>query len=541
MKKDVRKCLCCSADASSRGSLRVVIVGKPNVGKSTLFNRLCGKKLAIACDHPGTTRDYREYVAHFGGLTFTAVDTAGWEFGRHKEVESVTNVLRDGDACCGVIRKMALMQVEKAIASADVIMFVVDAVSGISQDDVELARLIRKSGKSLLLIVNKTDGDGSVTPEITCGIYELGFGQDPVFISALHGCGIDGLYGVLCKMLRAMVCDGQSHGGEITKYKHDQIGRSHALTVKQKAADLSVAIVGRPNVGKSTLFNVLVGEERAIVSDIAGTTKDCIEQNTVVAEKMLIITDTAGMRRRGRIEGEVEDIALSQSITAIRRSSVILLVMDATQVLTHQDIAIAKIAINEGKAIIFVINKVDLVVDKSSLQRTIMCTVEHNLRDVCSIPVVYISAIQHNGIAHLVDTIFLQFKAWGQLFSTSELNRWLSLVVEKHMPPRMAGGRRLKLKYITQKATRPPTFIIFSNFCGHFSHHYKKYVYKSLSKHFGLDGIPIRLLMNKAANPYVAQDTQRAVYNRGERSTDKSTRRRNTTVNARTTNYYKTK
>lgn len=455
---------------------KVAIIGRPNVGKSTLFNKLCGKRLSIASNIPGTTRDYKEYSAVLDNIHFIAVDTAGWE--------EKCRVLDANDSSC--VRDKMIHYTKRALSVVDVVLFLLDGQSHLTSDDIALMRLVRKSGKVVVVVVNKSEGCRVLEED---EIHRLGVVLEPVFISALHGYNLDGLRNVMGGVMRDVV------------EKYSASAQVPFVQREHNKAEFSIAIVGRPNVGKSTLFNTLLDAERAITSDVAGTTRDCIEQSVKINGKTVSLTDTAGVRRRGKVVDIVEGAALGQSITAIRRSSVILLIMDATDVFTKQDIAIAKIAINEGKPLILVVNKVDLVENKILLRKAMKESVECNFPDVYAVPTVYVSALGKRGMSNLIDITFKAFRAWQQSFSTSMLNEWLSSVTAKHLPRRTSSGLRTKLKYITQKATKPPTFMVFSN-TDSIPAAYTRYMRKSLAQSFDMRGIPIRFIFGKAKNPY---------------------------------------
>ena len=452
--------------------MKIAIIGKPNVGKSTLFNRLCAKNLAIVSEISGTTRDYKEYKAKLYDFNFIAIDTAG--LSTYKAIKTPND--------SSLLSEKITDYTKKAISISDITLFLLDGKCGISADDIIIAKMLRRSGKKYILVINKSECEGDLQ---SSDIYSLGLG-DSVFISALHNSGMDALYNAI-----------RTIASDFVDYDIENVQN------KKEKSELSIAIVGKPNAGKSTLFNALLGENRSIVSVIAGTTRDCIEQHFTINQSIATIVDTAGVRRSSKVQDDIESVALGQSITSIRRSSVILLLIDATSALTNQDLSIARIAINEGKVLILVINKIDLVSDKKLLKQTIKFSVGYNFSDVCDIPIVYISSMEKYGIDLLIDTILQKFAAWQKFCTTSKLNEWLHSAVEKHSPPKISNNKRLKLKYITQKAIRPPTFNIFTNLASKIPHSYEKYLSKSLGQYFDIKGVPIRFNTSHSPNPYV--------------------------------------
>jgi len=454
--------------------LKVAIVGKPNVGKSSLFNKLCGRKFAIVHDQPGITRDRREYLANLGDISFIAVDTAGWE-----------------DEAPDALRRDACSQSLLGAQVADVIMFVVDGKWGLSTEDIEFAKRIRKleSGR-VILVVNKSESTIVVDKN---DLYKLGLG-DPVYISVTQRLGFDSLYVAMQNILPQF-----EEGGS------DIMGLDEAIPENGSKAKIEIAFVGRPNVGKSTLFNQILGAERAIVSDIPGTTRDCISDSLKLDDSCMELIDTAGIRKKAKVDGVIENYCVGQSITAIKRANVVVLVMDARTAFEKQDMAIARIVINEGKAIVLVINKIDLVEDVKLFKENAKRCLEAYFTDVCDIPVLYISALHNQNIQQLVRRIKDTFVLWGKECSTGELNRWLKIATESHSPPLSNNGRRIKIKYVTQVAKGPPTLCLFANIPEDLPRSYQRYLKRSFASHFLLSGIPVRFIFNKGSNPYASK------------------------------------
>ncbi len=473
---------------------KIAIVGKPNVGKSTLFNKLCRKNLAIVNDIPGVTRDRKIHQAILGDLEFLLIDTAGWEF-------------VDKDI---TVKDLMRKQTTAAIEEADIVLFVIDAQDGINTYDLEFATEVRKTVKNkTILVANKSES----SKKIHCNdIFSLGLG-DAVFISSAHGLGLDQLYTALSEFGKN-INDNQDE----IELNDDFIEDSISKKIKRKKAiennkiikselipqesnlGINIAIVGRPNVGKSTLFNQIIGYDRVIVADSPGTTRDSITEQVSVDEGNFIIIDTAGIRKRNKISETIESNSLGQSITAIRRAHVVVLMMDARNPLEKQDLAIAKIAVNEGKGLIVAINKCDLIDDMSVLQEQVQDSLGHVLNDIAQIFVVYLTALTGRNVSRLLHSVESVYNHWKIQLPTSDLNRWLEGATSSYIPPTTTHGRRIKIKYITQKASRPPTFYLNSS--ADLPGHYQRYLKKSLSQCFKLKGVPLRFIIKKSNNPF---------------------------------------
>lgn len=439
----------------------VVIVGRPNVGKSTLFNRLVGRRAALVHDTPGVTRDWREGEATLGGFSFRVIDTAGLEEGRKDELES-----RVKD------------QTERALAEADLVLMLVDARAGVMPLDRHFAGWVRSSAKPTLVVANKCEGRTGES-----GVYDaysLGLG-DPVAISAEHALGLGDLYEAIAE-------------------QHAKSGLSDA-EAPARTDRIEVAIVGRPNVGKSTLTNRLIGEERLVTGPEPGTTRDAIAVDWEHDGRALRLVDTAGIRRRAKFAEAVEQLAVDDSERAIRKAGVVVLVLDAREMLHRHDLRIAEIAIEEGRALVIAANKWDLVTNRNRAARELKERIETSLPQVRGLPTVTISAFAGEGLDRLMAAVFRVHERWQREISTGTLNRWLEAALETHAPP-MVSGRRVKFRYMTQIATRPPTFALFTNLSGKTPESYMRYLANGLRDVFDLDGVPIRLRLRKSKNPF---------------------------------------
>ncbi|MHB1217944.1 MAG: ribosome biogenesis GTPase Der [Alphaproteobacteria bacterium] len=441
----------------------VVIVGRPNVGKSTLFNRLVGRRAALVHDTPGLTRDWREGEASLGGLSFRVIDTAGLEEGR-----------KDG------LEARVKEQTSRALAEADLVLMVVDARAGITPLDEHFADLIRAVSKPTLLVANKSEGRAG-----DAGFYEsysLGLG-DPIAISAEHALGLGDLYDAIA-------------------VEHEKSGVVVEEAAPKPSGRIEIAIVGRPNVGKSTLINRLLGEDRQLTGPEPGTTRDAIEIDWTYDGRLLRLVDTAGIRRRAKFGAAVEQLAVDDSERAIGKAGVVILVLDAREMLHRHDLRIAEIAIEEGRALVIAANKWDLVADRNQAARELRERIETSLPQVRGLPAVTISAASGEGLDKLMEAVFRVHGRWQREITTGALNRWLEGALEGHQPP-MAGGRRVKFRYMTQTAARPPTFALFTNLSvGKAPDSYIRYLANGLRDAFDLDGVPIRIRVRRSKNPF---------------------------------------
>ncbi len=445
-------------------SFTIAIVGRPNVGKSTLFNRLVGRRLALVDNTPGVTRDRREAVAHLGELAFRVIDTAGFE---DAAPESLPGRMR--------------AQTQAALAEADLVLFVVDARAGLLPDDRAFADLVRKAGKPALLIANKSEGRAG-----DAGAYEaysLGLGE-PLALSAEHNEGMIDLYAAIRAAMPAPAAPAPDD-------------------VPQAERPMRVAVIGRPNVGKSTLVNRLLGEERLLTGPEAGITRDSIAVDLVWQGRPFQVYDTAGMRRRARIENKLEKLSVGDALEAIRFAEVVVVLMDAQAAFEEQDMRLADLVEREGRALVLGFNKWDLKDDPAALRR-LREEADHRLPQVKGVPVVALSGLTGQGIDRLMQAIVDIHVLWNKRVSTNPLNRWLNHMLEAHPPPAVSG-RRLKLNYITQPKARPPSFVIFCTRADAVPDAYQRYLVNGLRDQFNLPGTPIRLTLREKANPYAGR------------------------------------
>ena len=441
----------------------VAIVGRPNVGKSTLFNRLVGRRHALVDDSPGVTRDRREGEGSLGPLRFTVIDTAGLV-----------------EAAPGSLESRMLEQTHLAAETADVSLLMIDGRAGVTPDDKHFAGAMRKLGRSVILVVNKCEGKAG-----EAGLYDayaLGMG-DPVAISAEHGQGLSALYDAL-----------EPYAGKADAPDDDE------------AADkpLQLAIVGRPNSGKSTLLNRLVGEERSITGPEPGITRDAIAVAWSHQGRPVKLVDTAGLRRRAKVIEKLEQLSVGDTLRVIRMAEMVLLVVDSDIVLERQDLTIARLVVDEGRALVIVVNKWDMVARGG--RRDLLARIHERLADslpqIRGVPLVTLSALHGESVHKLMPKVFKTYETWNKRVSTGRLNRWLEGVLEAHPPP-MAAGRRIRIRYMTQVKARPPTFALFVSRPKALPDAYQRYLVNQLRDAFGLDGVPIRLLPRGGKNPYV--------------------------------------
>ena len=447
------------------------IIGRPNVGKSTLFNRLVGQKLALVDDVPGVTRDRREGQGHLGDLEFTVIDTAGLDEGAK-----------------GSLTARMQEQTETAIGLADALMFVIDARAGLTPNDRAFADFARRANKPVVLVANKSEGKHGEIGAMES--YALGLG-DPVQISAEHGEGLSDLYDAL----RALMPEPAGEGEE---FDDDDIIETDEDIAKRP---IRVAIVGRPNAGKSTLINHLLGEERLLTSAEAGTTRDAIAVEVNWQGRDFRVFDTAGLRRRSRIEEKLEKLSVADSLRAIRFAEVVVLMMDAQNKFEEQDMRIADLIEREGRALVIAVSKWDLMGQKASLITALRAEADHALPQVKGVPIVAVSGLMGEGIDRLMSAIEQAYAVWNKRVPTASLNRWFEQAVDANPPPAVSG-RRLKLNYITQAKARPPSFILFCSRADAVPQSYLRYLVNSLREFFALPGTPVRISLREKANPF---------------------------------------
>ncbi len=444
----------------------VAIIGRPNVGKSTLFNRLVGKKLALVDDRPGVTRDRREGEATLLGLDFRIVDTAGFE---------------DEDAA--TLPGRMRMQTQAAVDSADVALFVVDARAGIVPLDEEIARWLRGSTTPIVLLANKAEGrsvEGGINEA-----YALGLG-DPIPFSAEHGEGLVDLFEMLRPHLE------REEVSEEEEEHHD--------------GPLKLAIVGRPNAGKSTLVNKMLGEERLITGPEAGITRDSISVDWEWADpdgepRAVRLIDTAGLRRKAKVDDKLEKLSAADTQRAIDFAEVVVLLLDATRGLEAQDLRIADQIFTEGRAMVIALNKWDTVENGSGLFQGIRAALDEGFSQVRGVPIMTVSATTGKGLDALLKVAFEVREAWSQRVSTGQMNRWFERAIEKNPPP-APGGKRIKLRYITQIKSRPPSFVVFGNRVEELPESYRRYLVNGIRAELGFGAVPVRLTLRGQKNPY---------------------------------------
>ena len=445
----------------------IAIIGRPNVGKSTLFNRLVGQKLALVDDEPGVTRDRREGEARLGDLEFTVIDTAGLDEGAR-----------------GSLTARMQEQTETAIKLADALMFVVDARVGLTPTDRAFADVARRAGKPVLLLANKSEGKHGDAGAVEA--YALGLG-DPIQISAEHGEGLGELYDAL----RALLPEPAEEDGE----------DEEDVEADSATRPIRVAIVGRPNAGKSTLINHLLGEERLLTSPEAGTTRDSIAVEIDWKSRAFRVFDTAGLRRRARIEAKLEKLSVADALRAVRFAEVVVLTMDAQNAFEEQDLRIADLIEREGRALVIAVNKWDLVESKGGQISALRRNADHWLPQVTGVPVVAVSGLMGEGIDRLMQAIVDAYAVWNRRVATSALNRWFEQAIAANPPPAVSG-RRLKLNYITQTKARPPSFVLFCSRADAVPQSYLRYLTNSLREAFELPGTPVRITLREKANPF---------------------------------------
>jgi len=474
---------------------KVAIIGRPNVGKSTLFNRLAGRKLALVDDTPGVTRDRRVHAAKLYDLHFDVVDTAGFE-----------------DAAASTLQGRMRAQTEIAIHEADLIFFMVDAKAGLLPDDRTFAEIVRKSGKPVVLVANKAEARGAQGGMLEA--WELGLGE-PVPVSAEHGQGLPDLRDAVVEALGAEVAFGEDEDDD------EEIAASEVL-IGEDIADpdaedvhayddtkpMRIAVVGRPNAGKSTMINALIGEERLLTGPEAGITRDSISVDWQWRGRAMKLFDTAGMRRKARIQEKLEKMSVQDGLHAVRFAEIVIIVLDATIPFEKQDLQIADLIVREGRAPVIAFNKWDRIDHPQEVLADLREKTERLLPQVRGIQAVPVSAETGRGLDKLMEAVIKTHRVWNSRVSTGKLNRWLESILAHHPPPAVAG-RRLKVKYLTQAKTRPPGFVVSCSRPDAMPQSYVRYLTNNLREAFDMPGVPIRMALRTSDNPFAGRAKKR--------------------------------
>ncbi len=460
-------------------TLRIAIIGRPNVGKSTLFNRLVGKKLALVDDTPGVTRDRREGDAGLGDLDFIVIDTAGLDEGEGDDLATRMN-----------------RQTEVAIEEADAIFFVIDARAGVTPVDRHFAALVRRADKPVILVANKAEGKKGL--EGAYDAYTLGLG-DPVPLSAEHDEGFSDLYQTMLERLP----ENLTRPADETPDERAPVllGEDEDGTELDTSKPLRVAVAGRPNAGKSTLLNRILGQDRLLVGPEAGVTRDSISVETEWKGRKLKLFDTAGLRKRARVDSKLEKLAAADALRAVRFAEVVIVLLDATIALEKQDLTIASLVEREGRALVIGINKWDLVEDRNARLKELREEADRLLPHLRGVEIAPVSGLTGEGIDRLMHAVMRADAVWNKRVATSKLNRWLGETIDRTPPPAVSG-RRIKIRYMTQPNARPPTFLLFGNQLDELPGSYVRFLSSGIRKTFDLPGTPIRIQFRMSQNPY---------------------------------------
>ncbi|WP_299733240.1 ribosome biogenesis GTPase Der [uncultured Tateyamaria sp.] len=465
-------------------TLTLAIVGRPNVGKSTLFNRLVGKRLALVDDQPGVTRDLREGAARLADLKFTVIDTAGLEEATDESLQ-------------GRMRRLT----ERAVDMADVCLFMIDARAGVTPTDQIFAEILRKRSKHVLLAANK--GEGAAADAGVIEAYSLGLGE-PIRLSAEHGEGLNDLYAQLQPIADLYAEKARSEAPEVDVDLEDADEDDvDAVPMPTNAKPLQVAVVGRPNAGKSTLINQIVGDDRLLTGPEAGITRDAISLRTDWNGVPMRIFDTAGMRKKAKVQEKLEKLSVGDGLRAVKFAEVVVVLLDAAIPFEQQDLRIADLAEREGRAVVVAINKWDVEEEKQAKLRDLKESFERLLPQLKGAPLITVSAKTGRGMDRLHDAILRAYEVWNRRVTTAQLNRWLTGMLEAHPPP-APQGKRIKLRYMTQAKTRPPGFVVMCSHPDKMPESYNRYLVNGLRLDFDMPGTPIRIYMRgqNDANPY---------------------------------------
>ncbi len=443
---------------------KVVIFGRPNVGKSTLFNRLVRRKAAIVADLPGVTRDNKGLKANLGKLEFILYDTAGFD-----EVDSKNE-----------LSKSIINKISEIINLADIIIFMLDARTGIIPFDYSCAKILRKVKCPILLTMNKVEGEAQKNQAYEA--IKLGYGE-PLIISAEHGIGLGSLEENLSKLI-------------------NNINNRNFIDDAIDISSIRLAIVGRPNSGKSTLINTLIGEHTVLTGDQPGVTRDSIMLDLRWKEQNFQLVDTAGIRKKSKVVDKIEKLSVKSAIDTVKYAQIVILVLDCNEALSRQDLTIASHVVEEGRVLVIAANKWDIVVNQEEVRVALRKRLDIAFSQLKGVHLIEISALNKIGIDHLMNEVMIMYDKWNTKISTAKLNRWLTIVQQKNPPP-LKSGRVIKIKYCTQVNIRPPTFVFFTNLLGDFEESYKRYLLNNLRNEFELYGVPLRLMFKNSKNPYI--------------------------------------
>ncbi len=460
----------------------IAIIGRPNVGKSTLFNRLVGRRLALVDDSPGVTRDRREGQARLGAMRFAIIDTAGLDDPKQKGIPAD-----------------ARAQTLKAISGADACIFVIDAREGVTGADSDIAKVLRKSGTKVILLANKAESRAGEAGAAEAA--RLGFGEAIAF-SAEHGIGLDELQDALRPYVPV---EGPAEEPAAEAEGLPASLEEGVEEVERARGPLKIAIIGRPNAGKSTLVNALIGEDRLVTSAEAGTTRDAISIAWAWQGRAIELVDTAGLRRRARVTEKIEKLAVADGLRAVKFAELVIIVIDATIPFESQDLSIADLAAREGRAVVIAANKWDLVKEKQASLKRLKEDCTRLLPQLRGMPVIALSAARGEGLERLMDAVFEMDEVWNRRVPTNALNRWLEHALERHPPPAISG-RRIRLRYMTQVKARPPTFAVFGNQLDKLQDEYLRYLINGLRDNFGFMGVPVRISLRNSENPYAEKE-----------------------------------
>jgi len=465
------------------------IIGRPNVGKSTLFNRLVGRRLALVDDTPGVTRDRRVHAAKLYDLAFDVVDTAGFE-----------------DAAAQTLQGRMRAQTEIAIREADVILFLIDAKSGVLPDDRTFAAIVRRSGKPVVLVANKAEARGADAG--LAEAWEIGFGE-PVPVSAEHGQGMPDLRDAIVAALGEERALPRQEEPDAPAESEALVGEDITDPDAEEPAydetkPLRIAVVGRPNAGKSTLINALIGEERLLTGPEAGITRDSISVDWTWRERRIKLFDTAGLRRKAKVQEKLEKLSVADGLRAIRFAEVVIIVLDATIPFEKQDLQIADLIAREGRAPVIAFSKWDLIDEPQAVLADLREKTERLLPQLRGLQAVPVSAETGRGLDKLMEAIIRTHRVWNRRISTGKLNRWLEGILGRNPPPAVSG-RRLRIKYVTQAKTRPPGFVLSCSRPDALPQSYVRYLVNNLRESFDMPGVPIRVALRTSENPFAGR------------------------------------